>query len=82
MRVAALRCGEPGRTRRTSAPRYAPAPGGAQKPLSAEEVRLAQNMQVKDAQGAKKRFLQRNAEGRSAISPTVAAALGQIPEDF
>lgn len=50
------------------------------KPLTEGEERLARNMQIKDPQGAKERFLQRNADGRSSISPTVAAALGDIKE--
>ena len=51
------------------------------KALTAEEQRLAKNMQVKDPQGAKERFWKRQAEGQSSISPTVAAALGNV-EDF
>jgi hypothetical protein len=62
--------------------RNAPATGAPQGKLTPEEDRLARAMNVKDPQGAKKRFLERNAQGRSAISPTVAAALGEIPENF
>ncbi len=55
---------------------------GAPRQPNVEEVRLAKNMGVKDPEGAKKRFLERNAAGQSSISPTVAAALGDIPENF
>ena len=59
--------------------RREPAPPG-KKPPTPEEERLAQRMGVKDAQKAKENFWKRNADGRSAISPTVAAALGDVQE--
>lgn len=63
--------------------RQAPATG-AQAALPADEARLAQNMQVKDPIGAKKRFLERNAKGLSSLSPAVIAAIGggEVKENF
>ena len=55
-------------------------PGGAKpKPLTKEEIELAQRMGTKDPQGAKERFLKRQADGRSSFG-AVASSLNA--EDF
>ena len=52
-------------TRRAAAPSKQPA-------LSAEQAALAKRMNVKDPAGANKRFLERQAQGKSSVAPNIA----------
>ena len=55
-----------------------PAATPALPTVTAEEVALAQKMGIKDPAKAKAKFWERNQKGQSRVSPTIAAALGNI----